>query len=74
MHNVVVDEGTTAYISWYREGMRVVDFGGDVLTEVAHWTDDDSSFWGVYLHDHPDGNRYILGSDRNSGLYIFDTP
>lgn len=74
MHNVVVDGGTTAYISWYAEGMRVVDFAGDTLTEVAHWTAPDTSFWGVYLHDHPDGNTYILGSDRNSGLWIFDTP
>ncbi|MDH3293515.1 MAG: hypothetical protein OER95_04235, partial [Acidimicrobiia bacterium] len=74
MHNVVVDDGTRAYISWYVEGMRVVDFGGDTLTEVAHWTDGVANFWGVYLHDHPDGNTYILGSDRNSGLYIFDTP
>ncbi len=74
MHNVVVDGGTRAYISWYVEGMRVVDFGGDTLTEVAHWTMDGANFWGVYLHDHPNGNTYILGSDRNTGLYIFDTP
>lgn len=68
MHNVVVDDGTRAYISWYHEGMRVVDFSGDELTEVAHWTGDDVNFWGVYLHQHPNGNSYILGSDRNSGL------
>lgn len=74
MHNVVVDDGTLAYVSWYVEGMRVVDFSGDTLTEVAHWQRDDTNFWGVYLHDHPDGNTYILGSDRNSGLFIFDTP
>jgi hypothetical protein len=76
MHNVVVDDGTTAYISWYAEGMRVVDFGGDSLSEVAHFVDtaNGSNFWGVYLHDHPDGNTYILGSDRNTGLWIFDTP
>ena len=74
MHNVVVDDGTRAYISWYMEGMRVVDFSGDSLTEIAHWTDGQANFWGVYLHDHPDGNTYILGSDRFSGLYIFDTP
>lgn len=75
MHNVVVDDGTLAYISWYREGMRVVDFGGDSLTEVAHWDDGDdaASFWGVYLHEL-DGQEYILGSDRFSGLYIFQLP
>jgi hypothetical protein len=76
MHNVVVDGGTTAYISWYAEGMRVVDFAGDNLSEVAHFVDttNGSNFWGVYLHGHPDGNTYILGSDRNTGLWIFDTP
>lgn len=74
MHNVVVDDGTRAYISWYREGMRVVDFSGDNLTEIAHWTSENTSFWGVYLHDHPNGNTYILGSDRFSGLYIFANP
>jgi hypothetical protein len=74
MHNIVVDDGTTAYISWYREGMRVVDFSGDTLTEVAHYTDDDTNFWGVYLHELPDGSTYILGSDRNSGLWIFAVP
>ncbi len=79
IHNIVVDEGTNAYIAWYLEGMRVVEFEGDTLSEVAHWTGDNASgeganFWGVYLHDHPDGNSYILGSDRNSGLFIFDTP
>ena len=79
MHNIVVDDGTSAYISGYLEGMRVVDFAGDTLTEVAHWAGDNASgepanFWGVYLHDHPDGNTYVLGSDRNSGLFVFDTP
>jgi hypothetical protein len=76
MHNVVVDEGTTAYISWYAEGMRVLDFSGDVLTETAHFVDtvDGSNFWGVYLYEHSDGATYILGSDRSTGLWIFDTP
>jgi hypothetical protein len=76
MHNIVVDEGTNAYISWYAEGIRVVDFGGNTLNETAHFVDtaEGSNFWGVYLHDHPDGSTYILGSDRSTGLWIFDTP
>ncbi len=75
MHNIVVDEGTTAYISWYAEGMRVVDFSGDTLTETAHYVDPGgSNFWGVYLYEHSDTNTYILGSDRSTGLWIFDTP
>lgn len=74
MHNVVV-EGTNAYISWYAEGMRVVTFKNDKLKETAHFVaDDGSNFWGVFLHHHPDGNTYILGSDRRTGLWIFETP
>jgi hypothetical protein len=34
----------------------------------------DSCFWDVYLYDHSDGNQYILGSDRTTGLWIFATP
>lgn len=74
MHNVVVDDGTRAYVAWYREGMRVVDFAGDTLTEVAHYADEDANFWGVYLHQHPNGETYVLGSDRTMGLWIFDVP
>lgn len=81
-HNVIVRDDL-AYWSWYAEGMRVVDFsgceaGGDenscTPTEVAHFVDtvNGSNFWGVYLHDHPDGNTYILGSDRATGLWIFE--
>ena len=82
MHNVIVD-GNLAYISWYAEGMRVVDFSGCSAgggqnsctpTEVAHYVDDGgSNFWGVFLHEI-DGTTYILGSDRDTGLWIFDTP
>ncbi len=74
MHNVVVDGGTKAYVSWYEEGIPVVDFAGDDLSEIARWSEPGTSFRDVYLHDHPDGNSYVLGSDRFSGLYIFDTP
>lgn len=84
MHNAAV-RGRRAYISWYGEGMRVVDFSscrpgrGEsscTPTEVAHFVDDrrGSDFWGVYLHDHPDGRTYILGSDRQSGLWVFALP
>jgi hypothetical protein len=80
-HNVIVD-GDRAYWSWCLEGMRVVDFSdcqagdgfnGCTTSEVAHFTTADANFWGVYLHE-VDGETYILGSDRNSGLYIFANP
>jgi len=82
MHNVIVD-GTRAYISWYADGMRVVDFSGCSAgsgqnsctpTEIAHFVDGGgSNFWGVFLHEI-DSTQYILGSDRDSGLWIFETP
>ncbi len=82
MHNVIVD-GSRAYISWYAEGMRVVDFSGCSAgggqnsctpTEVAHYVDPGgSNFWGVYLHEIG-GTQYILGSDRDTGLWIFEVP
>lgn len=75
MHNVIVD-GRRAYISWYADGLRVVDFSDPANpTEVAHFVDQGgSNFWGIYLYTDPDGNKYILGSDRDSGLWIFKQP
>lgn len=93
-HNVVV-RGDRAYWAWYHEGIRVVDFSdcqaGDGFegcspTETAHFGGGDvgepviADFWGVYLHDLPDGQTVILGSDRGEqgngagGLYIFANP
>lgn len=75
MHNVVVD-GTRAYISWYAEGMRVIDFSNPRKPkEIAHFVaPEGSDFWGVYLHTLPNGQQVLLGSDRDSGLWIFDVP
>jgi hypothetical protein len=81
-HNVVVD-GTLAYWAWYYEGIRVVDFsscqagggfGSCAPAEVAHWgggADPAEIFWGVFRHTLPSGQRLILGSGRNMGLWIF---
>lgn len=68
------------------EGPRpggVVDFSACVRgggfssctpTEVAHFSAAGSSFWGVYLAQLPDGQTFILGSDLNVGLWIFQLP
>lgn len=72
MHNVIVD-GRRAYIAWYADGIRVVDFSDPANPrEVGRFVDTDSgsNFWGVYLFQHPDGNTYVLGSDRDTGLWI----
>lgn len=75
MHNVVI-EGRTAFISWYADGIRVVDFTDPSRpVEIARFVDPaGSDFWGVYLYHHPDGNSYILGSDRSTGLWVFRRP
>lgn len=73
MHNVMVRDGK-AYIAWYADGIRVVDISDPKKPrEIASFIDKErgSNFWGVYLFAHPDGNTYILGSDRTTGLWIF---
>lgn len=32
---------------------------------------DGSNFWGVHVYSHPNGTQYVLGGDRNTGLWIF---
>jgi hypothetical protein len=73
VHEVATDPSENlAYISYYAAGFRVLSYGPDGLEEVGHYIDDDgNNFWGVEVHEHPDGETYVLASDRDSGLYIF---
>ncbi len=67
MHNVVV-RGNSAYISWYTDGIRVIDFSQpSAPREVASFTVEDkfTLFWGVYVD-----RDLIFGSDMFTGLYI----
>ena len=76
MHNAVI-EGSTAYISWYSDGVRVVDLSEpSVPTEVASFVPPDvpdpngyfppkALVWGVFVQD-----ELIFASDINSGLYV----
>lgn len=76
MHNVIIDR-RRAYISWYADGIRVVDFTNPgEPREIAHFVDgvNGSDMWGVYLFKHANGKKYILGSDRSTGLWIFKAP
>jgi len=50
----------------------VLTYGPDGLTEVGHFIDEGgNNFWGVEVHQHPNGQKYVLASDRDSGVYIF---
>ena len=78
-HNVIVestDDGRVkAYISWYSDGVLILDITDPYNpVEVARYLDnsanasgDPQDFWGIYkIPDEP----WIYGSDRNGGLYV----
>jgi PA domain len=73
VHEVTFDPtADLAYLSWYAGGFRVVSFGDRKLHEVGHFIDQGGNdFWGVQIHKAADGERLILASDRDSGLYVF---
>ena len=77
------DAGPRSFISWYSAGMRAVEYrpghwhtgNGDVQSWNVHEVgrfiaEDGSNFWGVHVDEH-EGRQIILGSDRNTGLWIF---
>ena len=72
VHEVATDPDTNlAYISYYGGGFRVLEYGTDGLTEVGSFIDEGgNNFWGVEVIQHPNGEKYVLASDRDSGLYI----
>ena len=60
------------YTSWYSGGMRVFSFESGMLTPQGAFIDQEgNNFWGVEQFTGADGERYIAGSDRDYGLYIF---
>jgi hypothetical protein len=72
IHETANDPVTNlAYISYYDAGFRVVRFGADGMQEVGRFIDTrGNNFWGVETTSDKAGNRLILASDRNYGLYI----
>lgn len=83
VHNVVVESRGNkvfAYVSWYWDGMLVLDVTDPYNPiEVARYFDNSGEFlesnggnphdfWGVYKETN---SPWIYGSDRNGGLYIF---
>ena len=76
VHEVATDkEENLGYLAWYDAGMRVIRFGPSGIEEVGHYiAKDGNDFWGVEAHRLPGDESeatYILGSDRDSGLWIF---
>ena len=66
------DDGKLAYFSWYSGGFRVAEFDENGIEEVGHFIDEQgNNFWGVALAEDQNGDRIVLGSDRDFGLFIF---
>ena len=74
VHEVATDPDTNiAYFSWYNGGFRVLGFGRGGFEELGHYIHENgNNFWGVEVWKRPRTNeKYILASDRDSGLWIF---
>jgi len=71
-HNIVVESRgnkTFAYISWYSDGMLVIDVTDPYNpVEIGRYTEAGTDFWGVYKEKN---SPFFYGSDRNGGLYVF---
>ena len=75
VHEVAMSErrNELAYFSYYAAGFRVAEITEDgKLNEVGYFIDEGgNNFWGVQVW-HKDGHEYVLASDRDYGLYIFE--
>jgi hypothetical protein len=67
------DDDKLAYFSWYSGGFRVWDISDPANPEqVGRYIDaKGNDFWGVALAEDPNGDRIILASDMDFGLFIF---
>lgn len=66
------DDGQLAYFSWYAAGFRVASYDETGIDEVGAFIDQGGNdFWGVALAKDGNGDRIVLASDRDYGLYIF---
>ena len=85
VHEVATDptDPDLAYLSYYAGGLRAIQIVNGELVEVGGYIDPvggvteagGNNFWGVEVWTHPEtGEEYILASDRDSGLWIFQDP
>ncbi len=73
VHEVAIDpDERLAYFSYYAGGFRVVTYNHDRLEEVGVFIDEGgNNFWGVEIWHDENGEKFVLASDRDFGLYIF---
>jgi hypothetical protein len=80
VHEVAVDPQNSilAYLSYYSGGMRAIkidktDPANPVLCQTGGYLDEGGNeFWGVEAFVR-DGKTIVLGSDMDSGLWIFES-
>lgn len=76
-HNVIVEKGK-AYISWYSEGVLILDISDPYHpVEVGRYHEEGPAFeesnggiqdvWGIHKER---GRPWLYASDRNGGLYV----
>ncbi|MGH2677733.1 MAG: hypothetical protein ACRDHB_05175 [Actinomycetota bacterium] len=67
------DDGKLAYFSWYSGGLRVWDISDPANPEeVGKYIDaKGNDFWGTAIVEDANGDRLILNSDMDFGLFIF---
>jgi hypothetical protein len=73
IHEFATDPATNlAYSAYYAGGIRVMRYSRAAgLEEVGAWiADSGSNFWGVEQMTADNGERLIVGSDRDHGLVI----
>jgi hypothetical protein len=73
VHEVALDPDTKlAYFSYYSGGFRVVRYDHDRMEEVGAFIDEGgNNFWGVEIWHDENGEKFVLASDRDFGLYVF---
>jgi hypothetical protein len=74
VHEVAMSETDSrlAYFSYYAGGFRVARIENDNLVEVGHFIEEGgNNFWGVQVWQKG-GKEYVLASDRDYGLYVFE--
>ncbi|MFY1671057.1 hypothetical protein ACN27G_13960 [Plantactinospora sp. WMMB334] len=70
-HVAIDPDRHLVYATFYAGGLRVLSYGDDGLREVGAFREPGVDLLGVKVHKIG-GKNYLLVTDRNFGLYIFD--
>jgi hypothetical protein len=76
IHEVALDpEKPLAYFSYDAGGFRVATYNHDRVEEVGAFIDEGgNNFWAVEIWHDENGEKFVLASDRDFGLCIFQYP